>query len=112
MIEDLRLRLAAWIAPVKKNAAIDHIAALANIDTLEAAIETVAEAMPNALAPLGDDIEARKQMLRVIIGGGSAIYSVDWEYHPTHCVVATTQPNGRALLTIHDRTEFLQKGSQ
>lgn len=68
--------------------------------------------MPNGGGLLFDDIEIRKAMLRGIIDGRSAIIAVDWEYHPTHCVVMTTQPNGRALLTIHERSEFLQKGSQ
>jgi len=111
MIEDLRLRLAAWLAP--KPAPVDHVAALANVDELERAIDLVAEAMPNGSTIPGlDDIEYRKAVLRGIIDGKSATIACDWDAHPTHVVVATPQANGRALFTIHERSEFLQKGSQ
>lgn len=111
MIYALRLRLARWISPEKKNAAVDHVAGLKDISSLELAIDIVAEAMPSNCA-IHDDVEQRKAMLRGIIEGKSATISCDWEIHPTHCVVATTQPNGRALFTIHVREEYLKKGSQ
>lgn len=115
-------RLSAWLWGIDMHAVENSARAVrrqarildlaANVDELTRAIDLVASAMPNGGGLLFDDIEARKTMLRGIIDGKSAIISVDWEYHPTHCVVATTQPNGRALLTIHERSEFLQKGSQ
>lgn len=112
MIAALRLRLARWIAPEKKNTT-DHVAALADIDALSRAIDLVAEAMPNGSGcAFHDDLEQRKAMLRGIIYGKSATIACDWEIHPTHCVVATAQPNGRTLFTIHVREEYLKKGSQ
>ena len=125
MTWSLRARLYAWLTGinlppaedlrgVQREATIDE---LSSVDALEAAINTVAAAMPNGNGrqmngPIFDDIESRKEMLRHMIDGRSAIYAVDWAIHPTHCVLATTQPDGRALLTIHHRDEFLQKGSQ
>lgn len=115
-------RLSAWVWGIDIRAADDEAREIrrqvkiydlaANVDELTRAIDLVAAAMPNGGGLLFDDIEIRKAMLRGIIDGRSAIIAVDWEYHPTHCVVMTTQPNGRALLTIHERSEFLQKGSQ
>ena len=110
MMDALRLRLARWISPEKKNTR-DHVAALADIGDLERAIDIVAGAMPSGCA-FHDDLEQRKAMLRGVIDGKSATIACDWEFHPTHCVVATPQPNGRALFSLHVREEYLKKGSQ
>lgn len=113
-------RLSAWLWGVDMRAAEAEAGRIrrevtiydlaANVDELTRAIDLVAGAMPNGGGVFFDDIEQRKAMLRGIIDGKSAIISVDWEYHPTHCVVATTQPNGRALMRIHNREEFLREG--
>lgn len=125
MKHPIAARLLAWlwgiklpddeaIRRIKREEAIDQ---MARVDHLEIAIDTIANAMPNGNGnqingPVYDDIERRKEMLRHMVNGGSVIYAVDWEWHPSHCVVATTQPNGRALMTIHEQSYLLKKGSQ
>ena len=113
MMDALRLRLARWISPEKKNTR-DHVAALADIGELERAIEIVAAAMPEIekADPALNTCFTAADAIRQLINGGSLIASCDWELHPTHVVQAETQPNGRLLLSIRERSSFQQEGNQ
>lgn len=118
MIAALRLRLARWISPEKKNnPAVDHVTGLKDISSLELAIDIVAAAMPNGCGqvingPIHDDIESRKAMLRHMIGGGSILYGIDWQIHAAVTVTPSTQRNGRTLLSVMPRGYFQQEGNQ
>jgi hypothetical protein len=113
MMDALRLRLARWISPEKKNTR-DHVAALADIGDLERAIEIVAAAMPEIgkADPALNTCFTAADAIRQLINGGSLIASCDWELHPTHVIQAEAQRNGRLLLSIRERSSFQQEGNQ
>lgn len=118
VIAALRLRLARWISPEKKNnPAADHITGLKDISSLELAIDILAAAMPNGAGqvingPIHDDTESRKAMLRHMVGGGSVLYAIDWQIHASISVTPSMQDNGRTMLSVMPRGHFQQEGSQ